>query len=422
MRGYIMAKIVPPLTDQTIRNAKPKDKEYNISDGNGLAIRIKPSGTKLWRFTYQRPITKQRASLSLGKYPDLSLKKARAKTVAARELLADGIDPKVHRDNELKAKQAILKHTFEAVATDWLKLKASEVKEGTYKTISNTLINHIIPVIGKQPITAITAPQVITALRPIEAKGNLEVIARVCQYLNQIMRYAVNHGIIHHNPLSGIKEVFKAKKATNNPHIKPEQLPELLKAIHRANIKKVTRSLILWQMHTMTRPAEAALAKWSEIDLENNLWIIPAERIKTGLDHKVPLTSETLAILDEIKPISGNSPYIFPADRNPSSHANKASANMALKRMGYQGKQTAHGLRGLARTTLSDQGFNYEASEACLSHKVGNSVSQSYNHSTYLNQRIKIMAWWSEYIRAAEFGNISVAGNKGLKIVGGGFN
>jgi integrase len=412
-----MAKIVPPLNDTQIKNAKPQDQEYNLGDSHGLTLRIKPNGTKLWRFNYQRPITKKRANLSLGKYPDLSLAKARAKAVTARELLADGIDPKEHRDNELKAKQAILKHSFEMVANDWMKLKASEVKEGTYKTISSTLINHIFPVIGKTPITTLTAPQVITALRPIEAKGNLEVIARVCQYLNQIMRYAVNHGIIHANPLSGIKEVFMASKVTNNPHVKPEQLSELLNTINAANIRKVTRWLILWQMHTMTRPAETALAQWSEIDLEKNLWIIPGERIKTGIDHHIPLTNETLAILEAIKPISGNSPYIFPADRDPNLHANKASANMALKRMGYQGKQTAHGLRGLARTTLSDQGFNYEASEACLSHKVGNSVSQSYNHSTYLNQRIKIMAWWSEHISEASKGVNSTTGFKSLKAV-----
>jgi len=405
-----MAKIVPPLNDTQIKNAKPKAKEYNLGDGLGLTLKIKPNGTKLWRFNYLRPVRKQRANLSLGKYPDLSLAKARAKTAAARELLAGGIDPKVHRDKELKAKQTILNHSFEMVVNDWLKLKASEVKENTYKTISTTLINHIYPIIGKHPITAITAPLVIAALRPIEAKGNLEVIARVCQYLNQIMRYATNHGIIHHNLLADIKEVFMAKKVTNNPHIKPEQLPELLNDIATANIKKVTRFLILWQMHTMTRPAETALAQWSEIDLENNLWIIPAERIKTGIAHQVPLTNETLAILEAIRPISGNSPYIFPADRNPSSHANKASANMALKRMGYQGKQTAHGLRGLARTTLSDQGFNYEASEACLSHKVGNSVSQSYNHSTYLIQRIKIMAWWSNHISEAAMGVNSAIG------------
>lgn len=412
-----MAKIVPPLNDTQIKNAKPQKKEYNLGDSHGLTLRIKPNGTKSWRFNYQRPITKQRANLSLGKYPDLSLAKARAKAVSARELLADGIDPKEHRDNELKSKKAILEHSFEMVASEWMKLKASEVKEGTYKTISSTLINHIFPAIGKNPITTITAPQVITALRPIEAKGNLEVIARVCQYLNQIMRYAVNHGIIHSNPLAGIKEVFMANKATNNPHVKADQLSELLNAIATANIKKVTRWLILWQMHTMTRPAETALAKWSEIDFENNLWIIPADRMKTGIDHKIPLTTETLSILEAIKPLSGTSTYIFPADRDQTSHANKASANMALKRMGYQGKQTAHGLRGLARTTLSDQGFNYEASEACLSHKVGNSVSQSYNHSTYLNQRIKIMQWWSHHISEAGMGVNSATGFRTLKAI-----
>jgi len=412
-----MAIQTTPLTDTQIKNAKPSAKEYNLNDGNGLALRIKPTGSKLWLFNYYHPITRKRNNLSLGKYPDLSLAKARARVLHARELLIDGIDPKEHRDNELKAKQAISSHSFEMVASEWLQLKASEVKDGTYKTISNTLINHIFPIIGKQPITAITAPQVITALRPIEAKGNLEVIARVCQYLNQIMRYAVNHGIIQSNPLAGIKEVFMANKATNNPHVKPEELPELLQAISNANIKKVTRSLILWQLHTMTRPAETALAKWSEIDLENNLWIIPAERMKTGINHQVPLTNETLEILEEIKPISGQSPYIFPADRNPKSHANKASANMALKRMGYQGKQTAHGLRGLARTMLSDQGFSYEASEACLSHKVGNSVSQSYNHSTYLNQRIKIMAWWSHHINESAHGVNHGQGFRTLKAV-----
>jgi len=412
-----MAIKTTPLTDTQIKNAKPLDKEYSLNDGNGLALRVKPMGSKLWLFNYYRPITKKRTNISLGKYPDLSLAKARVQVAKARELLIDGIDPKEHRENILKAKQAILSNSFEMVASEWLKLKASEVKEGTYKTISNTLKNHIFPIVGKEPITSITAPQIINALKPIEARGNLEVIARVCQYLNQIMRYAVNHGIIQSNPLAGIKEVFMANKAINNPHIKPEQLSKLLNDIDRANIKKVTRSLILWQMHTMTRPAETALAKWSEIDFENNLWIIPAERMKTGINHQVPLTTQTLEILEAIKPISGHSPYIFPADRNPNSHANKASANMALKRMGYQGKQTAHGLRGLARTMLSDQGFSYEASEACLSHKVGNAVSQSYNHSTYLNQRIKIMTWWSNHISEALNGAITPTGSRTLKAV-----
>ena len=150
-----MAIKTTPLTDTQIKNAKPSEKEYNLNDGNGLALRIKPTGSKLWLFNYYRPISRKRANLSLGKYPDLSLAKARAKALTARELLADGIDPKEHRDNDLKAKQAILSHSFEMVATEWLQLKASEVKEGTYKTISNTLINHIFPIIGNLPITSL---------------------------------------------------------------------------------------------------------------------------------------------------------------------------------------------------------------------------------------------------------------------------
>ncbi|ABM02101.1 phage integrase family protein [Psychromonas ingrahamii 37] len=412
-----MAKTTP-LSDTQIRLTKASDKVITLSDGGGLQLRIKPNGSKLWQLRFNKPIEKKPALMGFGAYPAISLANARKLREAANELLAQGINPKAQRDSEIKEKELILNNTFEMVTAAWIKLKASEVKPDSLKTISTTLTNHILPRIGKCPITEITAPMAIEALRPIEAKGNHEVIARACQYLNQIMRYATNLGMIHSNPLTGIKGVFMTKKITNNPHVKPEELPQLLMAIATANIKKITRNLILWQLHTMTRPAETALAQWNEIDYENNLWIIPGERIKTGMTHQIPLTVQTLAILEACKVISGNSDYIFPADRNPNAHANKASANMAFKRMGYQGRQTAHGLRGLARTTLSDKGVAYEPSEACLSHKVGNSVSQSYNHSTYLNQRIKIMAWWSNYIEEASYGNISMAGSKGVKVVG----
>jgi len=153
------------------------------------------------------------------------------------------------------------------------------------------------------------------------------------------MRYATNHGIVHSNPLAGIKEVFMANKVTNNPHFEPGELSKLLLSIATAKIRKITRNLILWQLHTMTRPAEAALAKWEEVDYDNQLWTVPADRMKTGVEHKIPLTKQTLSILHDCKLIAGFSPYIFPADRDPNTHANKASANMALKRMGYQGWQ-----------------------------------------------------------------------------------
>ena len=399
-----MAKTTP-LTDTKIKQSKPAEKVITLSDGGGLQLRIKPNGSKLWQLRFNKPIDKKPALMGLGAYPSITLAQARKLRESAKELLAQGINPKLHRDEQEQQKQAIINNTFLSVVGSWLKLKESEVQPSTLKTINTTLTNHVLPHLGKLPITVITAPIAIKALRPIEAKGNLEVIARACQYLNQIMRYATNHGIIHSNPLAGIKEVFMANKVTNNPHVLPEELPKLLMDIETASIKKITRNLILWQLHTMTRPAEAALAKWDEIDYDNNLWIVPAERMKTGIEHKIPLTKQMLSLLHDCKLIAAFSPYVFPADRDPTKHANKASANMALKRMGYQGKQTAHGLRGLARTTLSDQGCAYEPSEACLSHKVGNSVSQSYNHSTYLNQRIEIMAWWSEHIEIHSIAN-----------------
>jgi integrase len=392
-----MAKTTP-LTDTEIRKAKPSDKVITLSDGSGLQLRIKPNGSKLWQLRFNKPIDKIPALMGLGAYPSVTLAQARKLRESANALLAQGINPKEHRDEQNLEKELIHKNTFASVVDSWLTLKESEVQASTLKTINTTLTNHVLPHLGKLPVTAITAPIAIKALRPIEAKGNLEVIARACQYLNQIMRYATNHGIVHSNPLAGIKEVFMANKVTNNPHVEQEELPQLLLSIATANIRKITRNLILWQLHTMTRPSEAALAKWEEVDYENNLWIVPADRMKTGVEHKIPLTKQMLSILHDCKLTAVFSPYIFPADRDSNSHANKASANMALKRMGYQCRQTAHGFRGLARTTLSDQNFAYEPSEACLSHKVGNSVSQSYNHSTYLNQRIKIMAWWSEHI------------------------
>jgi integrase len=231
------------------------------------------------------------------------------------------------------------------------------------------------------------------------------------------MTYSVNTGVISDNPLSGISKAFGSEKVTNNPHIEPDELPELMNALDIASIKITTRCLIEWQLHTMTRPKEAATAKWQDIDFDNKLWIIPAEIMKTKTEHRIPLTKQMLNLLELLKPLNGERKYIFPSDFKPNQHANTSTANVALKRMGFKGRQTAHGLRGLARTTLGEMGFSHEALEACLSHKVGSQVSQAYNHSTYMSQRIKIMEWWGDHIENASIGNISLSGRKGLKVV-----
>lgn len=393
-----MAKTTTPLTDVEIRNAKAKDKEYNLSDGRGLALRVKSSGSKVWVFNYQQPYTKKRTNLGFGNYPEVSLAQARHKRDAARQLLTQDIDPKDHRESQVAERTAELNNTLEKLAEQWLEVKRPSITEGHATSTWNSLVLHVFPSLGNYPVSKLTAQKAIAVLRPVAAKGSLETVKRLCQRLNEIMIYAVNTGVIHHNQLAGIGKAFSAPKKQNAPTIKPEELPVLMRSISRASIKFVTRCLIEWQLHTLARPSEAAGAKWEEIDFDQKLWIIPAERMKKRRTHTVPLTPQTLAILEELKPISGHRDHIFPADRNPRSHMNAQTANMAIKRMGYENKLVAHGLRALGSTTLNEQGFDHDLVEAALAHVDKNEVRAAYNRSDYIKRRTTMMEWWSEHI------------------------
>lgn len=393
-----MAKTTTPLTNVEIRNAKPRDKEYNLSDGRGLALRVKSSGSKVWIFNYQQPYAKKRTNLGFGSYPEVSLAQARLKRDEARQLLTQDIDPKDHRESQVAERTAELNNTLEKLAEQWLEIKRPSITEGHAASTWNSLALHVFPSLGNFPVSKLTAQKVIAVLRPVAAKGNLETVKRLCQRLNEIMIYAVNSGVIQHNPLAGIGKAFSAPKKQNAPTIKPEELPALMRSISRASIKFVTRCLIEWQLHTLARPSEAAGAKWDEIDFDQKLWIIPAERMKKRRTHTVPLTPQALAILEELKPISGHREHIFPADRNPRSHMNAQTANMALKRMGYENKLVAHGLRALGSTTLNEQGFDHDLIEAALAHVDKNEVRAAYNRSDYIKRRTTMMEWWSEHI------------------------
>jgi integrase len=196
-------------------------------------------------------------------------------------------------------------------------------------------------------------------------------------------------------------------------------LGKLMNDLSYASIKVVTRCLIEWQLHTMTRPSESAKAKWSEIDLENKLWTIPAERMKMRLEHKVPLTPQTIEILARLKPISGEREHLFTSYMNHNTHCNVESANKALSRMGYKNKLVAHGLRALASTTLNEQGFDPDVIEAALSHVDKNEVRRAYNRAEYLERRRSLMVWWSEHIENSSKGIMSLpSGIKNLKVVG----
>ncbi len=405
-----MAIKTNPLTNTEVKQAKPRDKEYLLVDGDGLSLRIKPTGSKTWVFNYYRPYTKKRANLSFGIYPDVSLAQARERRREARQLVAQEIDPKQHRDEQNSAHQQSASSTLETITREWFKLKSAKVTLAYADDIIRSLENHIFPNLGKLPISKITAPLTIESLKPLANTGKLEMVKRISQRLNEVMIYAVNTGIIHSNPLAGIRHAFETPTVANNPTLKPDQLPELMTALSRANIRIVTRCLIEWQLHTMTRPTEAAGARWDEINLEDRLWIIPAERMKKRKEHVIPLTPQTLVLLDAIRPISGNSPYLFPSDINPRKHASSSTANMALKqRMGFKARLTAHSMRALASTTLNEQAFDVDVIESALAHTDKNHIRATYNRAQYIERRRKMMAWWSNHIEQAASGNLSLA-------------
>ncbi len=230
------------------------------------------------------------------------------------------------------------------------------------------------------------------------------------------MVFAVNTGLLHENPLAGIKKAFEVPKKKHMPTLKPDELPEFMQALSVASIKIITRCLIEWQLHTMCRPNESAGARWEEIDVEAKTWTIPAERMKMNRAHTIALTEQTLAIIEFIKPISGHREFLFPADRNARKHANTSTANVAISRMGFKGRLVAHGLRALASTTLNEQGFDKDVIESCLSHIDSNEVRKAYNRSEYLERRKVVMQWWSDHIDEASKGRVSISGHKGLKI------
>jgi integrase len=412
-----MARTAKPLTNTEIKQSKPQSKVYTLADGHGLQLRVKPNGSKLWLFDYFRPYTKKRTCLSFGSYPEISLAEARQHRDAARQLLAKEIDPKDYREENAKAYEVAHGNTLEYVAHQWLQIKKGSVSIEHANDSWRSLELHIFPKLGKIPIHKITAVKAIEAIKSVAAKGSLETVKRLCQRLNEIMIYALNTGIITTNPISGIGKAFQAPVKRNLPTIKPNQLPSLMQTLSMASVKLTTRCLIEWQLHTMVRPSEAAGARWEEIDFVNLAWRIPAERMKKKKPHVVPLSPQCFALLEIMKPISEHSAFIFPSDKSHKTHVHPQTANMALKRMGFGKKLVAHGFRALASTVLNEQGFDPDVIEAALAHTGKNEVRNAYNRANYIERRKPMMCWWSDYINKAATGNMSLTGNKILKIV-----
>jgi len=424
-----MPKQIIPLNDNQCKHAKPRAKAYGLPDGHGLSLWVTPIGKKVWLLRYEVPYTNNRTTWVIGNYPATSLKSARGSAASYLTLLANNVDPREWKKEQDKRSEQQKDNTFKGIAELWMEDKRHKAKVNpeTSKDIWNSLENHIFPQLGKRPINELKPKMVAEAIKPLEAKGSLELVKRLCQRINEVMAFAINEEFITDNPLAHLKGKFKAPSTSHNPSLEPKDLPILMAAIIGANMAIPTQILIKWQLHTMVRPNEAVGTKWAEIDLDDKIWTIPKDRMKKvgtnkqweeRKDHVIPLTNQAMDLLRQMKPFSGHLEYVFPNQRNRQQKAGPDSANNALKRAGLKNKQTAQGMRTMASSSLNEAEFNPDVIESALYHLDLNEQRRTYNRTDYFNQRRVMMDWWSKRIEEAATGNMSMAtSTRGLRAV-----
>ena len=394
-----------PLTDAQVRQAKPKEKDYWLTDAKGLRLLVKSNGSKYWRLKYR--FDKKQKTLAIGVYPDVSLKSARAAVGDAKKLLSNGVDP---ADAKKEAKVEAKKNTddsFSSVAEEWWHHQKGTWTEGHANRVWIRLRDNSFPMIGKKPIAKIHPQDIIAVIRKVEGRDALDVAHRVLQDIRRVCRYAVQMGRIVHNPAADLSDVLKGRKSSHRPSLPREELPIFLKdlATYQNKGRLLTRLAIELLVLTFVRPGELRGARWDEFDIDSSLWRIPADRMKMGTDHVVPLSSQSLSIIEELKLISGQYDLVFPSERSRQVSMSDNTMRRAIFKLGYDGTQsgkskvTPHGFRATASSILNETGFNPDAIERQLSHMERNGVRAAYtHHARYLDDRSKMMQWWADYL------------------------
>ena len=386
------------LTDTTIRTAKPQAKLYRLADSNGLCLEVAPTGSKLWRYRYR--FNGKGKMLALGAYPAVTLLKARQSRDNARQQLTEGIDPGEQKKADKQA-LAVTGMTFETLAREWYAYNAPRWAESTAYKASLYLENDLIPGIGARPLKSITRPELVELVRKVEARGTLNVAGKIRQWLHQIFRYGLARGVVDTNPATDLNVVAApAKAARHHPHVAFADLPELLGKIESTNISILTRCAIRLLTLTAVRPGELRAAPWSEFNLDDATWTIPAERMKARRPHVVPLPRQAVAILRQLEEISGEYPLLFPGQQKAERPMSENTINKALRLMGYEGRQTGHGFRHLLSTELNGRGYNRDWIERQLAHGDSDEIRDTYNHANYLEQRREMMQAWADSIDA----------------------
>jgi integrase len=392
-----MPRRIAPLTDTKVRTVKATEKSQKLFDGWGLYLLVTPTGGKLWNLKYR--FEGKEKKLSLGVYPDISLAEARQRRDQARTLLANGADPGDTRKAQ-KAAGVEETETFEVIAREWhAKFTPSWAASHADKILRRFEL-YVFPWLGSRPIKAITAPELLGVLRRIEGKGTLDTAHRTKQTCGQVFRYAVATGRAERDPSGDLRG---ALPPTNGRHMAtitdPKEITGLLRAIRDYRGSIVTRCALRLAPLVFVRPGELRHAEWREINFETSEWRIPAEKMKAGVLHIVPLSRQALAVLHEIYPLTGHGRYVFPSPRTDERPMSNNAVLAALRRMGYaRDEMSGHGFRSMASTLLNEQGWNRDAIERQLAHAERNSVRAAYNYAEFIPERRKMMQAWADYL------------------------
>ncbi len=389
------------LTDTEIRRLKLADRPYKLSDSGGLHLLIKPTGGKLWRWKYRFGGAEK--LMALGRYPEISLADARERRDAARKRLANGIDPMAERMAEKIAVKAATEHSFEKVAELWHEHWHGNKSVRHAATTKNRLKANVYPVLGARPIAEVEPMELVQLAKGIESRGASDMAKRILQIVGMVFRYAVAHGYSKRNPAAEIRpsDILKPTRKTNMARIDAKDLPALLRAIEVYKGTQLTRLAMKLMALAFVRTSELIGARWEEFDFETKRWSIPAARMKMKTPHIVPLSRQTIEVLELLRTISGDEDLVFPGEQDQTKPMSNMTILKALERMGYKRRMTGHGFRGLASTILHEQDYNHDHIELQLAHVPRNAVSAAYNHALYLEPRAKMMQDWANYLERA---------------------
>lgn len=393
------------LTDFAIRSLKPNGKLQKISDGEGLQLWVTPQGSKLWRMAYR--FCGSQKGLAFGSYPEVSIADARKKRAEARKLLAEGVDPGQQKKLDKLTREIANATTFKAVAGEYLERQAREGRADTTLAKNRYLLELAFPAIGSRPIAEIKAAEIVAILKQLERRGTLEAAKRVRAVIGAVIRYAIATSRAEVDPTPALRDAIIAPKAKHRAAITDAiAFGGLLRAIETFDGQPTTKAALRLLPLVFTRPSELRLAEWKEFDLNNAIWIIPANRTKMRREHSVPLSRQALEILRELQALTGQGRLLFPGLRVVTRPISENTMNAALRRLGYSKEEvTSHGFRSTASTLLNESGkFSPDAIERALAHQDPDAVRRAYNRSAYWQERVTMAQWWADHLDALKKG------------------